>query len=547
MLRAEYAAPAWMILAFALAITGRAQKLKRFSFQEYALALIAPAGAIFINLLGTNPHTHLVIRLGAVSFVAAMLYICSRWAALVEVEGAREIGALHTWLGTGLLAGLAWYETPSAYSAPIWCGMALAMVVLGNMLKRRSLAAQGHCLAAAGIISALAVNLHTAMLGHRDMQLLATVGICAALLYLCSRWSASFEAEKRLHISDVYTWAGSTLIFLLVWYELQPVTVAVAWALLGIVLFELGLGRHLSSLRWQSYAALVGSFVRIFYFNINATGNPGEISPRVWTLVFLATVFFYLYARLAAATDETLEHDRILKTSPVLCYFGSITVAALMRAELDPNWVVAAWAAMILVLLALAWKLRRVIFLEQGLILSMAVLFRAALFNLYESNRILLASEHSRLIYVGVTVGLLFLAVPLALRLRPGEREAVPMEGGLFARLMGVLTRHPDKIIFFIAFGLLTALLYLEVSSNVTLVWGLEALVVFLFALWAGVRSFRLAAIGLLLVCVGRIAVVDLWRFEGNSRWLTGIGLGASLIMVGYMSIRHREAIRKLL
>jgi uncharacterized membrane protein len=40
---------------------------------------------------------------------------------------------------------------------------------------------------------------------------------------------------------------------------------------------------------------------------------------------------------------------------------------------------------------------------------------------------------------------------------------------------------------------------------------------------------------------------VDLWRFEGNSRWLTGIGLGATLILVGYMSIRYREAIRKYL
>lgn len=112
---------------------------------------------------------------------------------------------------------------------------------------------------------------------------------------------------------------------------------------------------------------------------------------------------------------------------------------------------------------------------------------------------------------------------------------------------MAILTRHPEQVVFFIAFGLLTALLYLEVSTTVTMVWGLEALVVFLFALWAGVRSFRLTAIGLLLVSVGRLMLVDLWRFEGNSRWLTGIGLGTSLILVGYMFIRFREAIRKYL
>jgi uncharacterized membrane protein len=93
----------------------------------------------------------------------------------------------------------------------------------------------------------------------------------------------------------------------------------------------------------------------------------------------------------------------------------------------------------------------------------------------------------------------------------------------------------------------LTALLYLEVSTTVTLVWGAEAFFIFLFALWAGVRSFRLAAIALLLVCVARVFLVDLWRFEGNSRWLTGMGLGTALITVGYLSIRYREALRKYL
>jgi hypothetical protein len=544
----EYAAPAWIVLALALAAVGRTFELKRFSFQSYMLALAAFLGAVFLNLAGTGPHTHDMLRLVAVSIVAALLYVCSRWAALVEFEGAREISALHTWLGTGLLAALAWYETPCDYTAPIWCGMALALVVLGSTLKRRSLAVQGHCLAAAGIVSALTVNLYSsATLGHFDGLLLATVGICVAFLYLCSPWSGSLETAKQWQIPEAYTWAASTLLFLLIWYELQPVAVAVAWALFGIVLFELGFGQRSNSLRWQSYAALGGSFARMFYVNINATGNPGEISPRVWTMLFLAAAFFYVYARLAAGTDDSLQRDRKLKAPPLLCYFGSITVAALMRAELDPNWVVVAWAAMIVGLLALAWKLHRRIFLEQGLILSLAVLYKAVLFNFYESHPLLLPSEHTRLLYVGVTVALLFLAVPFALQLRPGVRETVPREGGRFAKLLAALTRHPDQVVFFIAFGLLTVLLCLEIrKAFVTLAWGLEALVVFVFALWAGVRNFRLAAIGLLLVCVARI-VLDLWRFEGNSPWLTGIGLGATLILVGYMSIRFREAIRKYL
>lgn len=546
-LRAEYAAPAWVVMALAAAAAGRTFKLRRYSFQAYALALTAAAGAAGLNLVGTTPHTHNPVRVVTVSIVAALLYVCSRWAELVEVEGAREVGALHTWLGTGLLAVLAWYETPSQYSAPIWCGMALALVVLGSLLKRRSLAAQGYVLATAGFISALAVNLPMATLGHWDGRLLITVGISAALLYLGSFWSGSFAWARQWRIPQAYTWAASSLVFLLGWYELQPLTVAVGWALFGIVLFELGFGRKSLSLRLQSYLTLAASFARIFYVNINAAGKAGEISPRVWSMVFLAAVFFYGYARLAAATGEFLKRDRSIESSSIFCYFGGITIAALMRVELDPPWVAAAWSAMVVVLLALAWRLHRRIFLEQGLILSLAVLYRTVLFNFYETHNLLLASEHSRLLYVGATVALLFLAVPLTLLLRPGAAGSIPAGDGRIEKSLNILCQYPDQLVFFSAFGLLTALLYLEVSSTVTLVWGVEALLVFTFALWAGVRSFRLAAIGLLLICVGRIALVDLWKFEGNLRWLTGIGLGTALILVGYMSIRYSEAIRKYL
>ena len=111
-LRAEYVAPAWMLLAFIVGFAGRELKLKRYSFQAYVLTLVAPVGAIAINLMATTPHTHSLIRLTTVSIVAAMLYVCSRWAALVEVEGARTMSALQTWLGTAILAMLAWYENP---------------------------------------------------------------------------------------------------------------------------------------------------------------------------------------------------------------------------------------------------------------------------------------------------------------------------------------------------------------------------------------------------------------------------------------------------
>ena len=68
----------------------------------------------------------------------------------------------------------------------------------------------------------------------------------------------------------------------------------------------------------------------------------------------------------------------------------------------------------------------------------------------------------------------------------------------------------PPRAVYFIPFVLVTWLLTLETRRGmVTLSWGLEAVIVFLFALWLGERSFRLSGLGLLLLCVAKIVVVD--------------------------------------
>jgi uncharacterized membrane protein len=110
------------------------------------------------------------------------------------------------------------------------------------------------------------------------------------------------------------------------------------------------------------------------------------------------------------------------------------------------------------------------------------------------------------------------------------------------------LGRHPEQLFFFIAIGLLTVLLGLEMRHGmVTLSWGLEGLAVFLLALWLGERSFRLTGLGLLLLCVAKILVDDVWRLNPRDRYLTFIVLGGSLLFVSFLYTRNREALRRYL
>ncbi|HET7840615.1 MAG TPA: DUF2339 domain-containing protein, partial [Terriglobia bacterium] len=106
----------------------------------------------------------------------------------------------------------------------------------------------------------------------------------------------------------------------------------------------------------------------------------------------------------------------------------------------------------------------------------------------------------------------------------------------------------PEQIFFFIPFALLTILLATELRSGlVTLAWGIEAVCVFLFALWVGERSFRLTAMALLLVCAAKIVVMDVWSLHPRDRYLTFIVLGIALTGVSFLYTRYRDTLRQYL
>jgi hypothetical protein len=543
----EYAGPGLIVLALALAVAGNLLKLGDLSYQSYASAALSIWAAVQIDL-ATPLHVHgISLRLLTVGFVAAMLYACARCAHISRVAGATAIAEAHTWAATTLGALLAYYQCSKQWTPVAWCAIALALVWLGARMKRRDLAWQAHVLGLAAFAWLLAVNLGTTGVGHHIPLRLETVAICIVMLYLCSPGAAGFESVRKFRVPQAYTWIGSTLVALLAWYELRPVGVAVAWMVFGLILFELGSLRRSTSLRLQAYVALASSFVRIFFVNLAAAGEPGQISPRVWTVVPLALAFFYVFWRTPEQSDAAFDLDRRLRVGEIHCFFGTITFAALMRAELDAQWVVAGWAAMIVLLLALARQWRLKIFLVQSVLLGAAVLGRGVLYNFLEHSYFASGIWSSRPAAVGVTVGLLFISLVFAFPLRSRTED---LEGGAgeIQRAVTAFIRRPEQFFFFLAVLLLTVLLTLDLRSGmVTLAWGGEAVGIFLLALAVGERSFRLTGLGLLLLCVGKIVLVDVWELHGTDRYLTLIGLGMALLLVSALYTRYREAIHRYL
>jgi len=545
----------WLVEAEALLIAGivNREMVFRWLGQVASVALgIQMLGVDAARVFGERMDGARVVRelrLATVFAIAAVIFYLNahwvrrRWGQLIR--GNLELHVLGRFsyaAGVLAFAGL-WIALPGAWTAVAWGALALLLAIVSARGVGRELAWQANILAAAALVRVLAINLYAVERVHHLTLRLITVSLVAVLFYLTSRWSGALEWLRQRGVPAAHTWAGSTLVALLMWYELRPISVAVAWMLFGIVLLELGNSRNNTALRLQSYVALASSFLRIFFVNLNEVTAPGQVSPRFYTVVPLALAYYYAYRRVDACE---FGHDRTLRAPQVFCWMGTITLAALMRFEIDlPDWVAAAWAALVLVLTAVAWRTGKRIFLHQAMLLAFAAMARAVLHNFYERSYFPPPRWESRWLTVGVPVVLLFAVLPIAFRVRDTAGTA---REHVLGRIAAVFDSHPEQVFFFIPLVLMTVLLALETRRGmVTVSWGIEAVGVFLFALWIGQRSYRLSGLALLLLSVGKILVIDVWRLNPRDRYITFIILGCALLLVSFLYSRHREAVRQYL
>jgi len=284
------------------------------------------------------------------------------------------------------------------------------------------------------------------------------------------------------------------------------------WGAFGLVLFEYGLLRKITQFRYQAYVALVAAFTRIFYSNLTAS-DPGEFwGPRMYTILPLALIFFFVYAQLPEE-EETTGRDRRLHFDVLLAYLGTATIVALFYFQFPIEWVIASWAAVVFALLGAALLLDRPLFLHQGLLLTVLVLARGTTHNLFGASYFGGGDWKGDYLVLSSAAGILLASLFFAFRLR--GRYSVPQNLSPLIRPLAVIASRPEQVEFFIPIILITFMLALKMKSGmVTVSWGIEGVLIFLLALAVKERSFRLTGLGVLLLCVAKIMALDVWGLQ---------------------------------
>jgi hypothetical protein len=543
LLHAPWIAVGWMAFAVALAVVAQQLSYAQLAWQANLVAACATLRTIYANYdLEQRIWPGLGMRIVTISLVAAGLYFVSRKGAPNETT-QRGVAFFHSFAATGLLAALMYYEAPNGWLAPLWATFALVLALVDRRWAVDELRWQAHILAVLTLARTFTFNLHLTATWHNWSVRLLSLSLVAVIFYAIAQVVRMPQEWRERDFHHAYSWAASVLGSLLLWYELQPLSVAVGWAAFGLILFEYGFLRKVKQFRYQAYIAFVAAFARIFFVNLTA-GEPGEFwGPRMYTVMPLAMIFFFVYAQLASEADA---RDRKWHVDALLAYLGTTAIVALLRFQLVQEWVVTAWAALALVLFAAAWLLNREMFLHQGMLLTVATFARGVAHNLFGSGYFSEGDWKGRYVVVGAAVALLLASLAFAFPLR-GRFGAAENSTGA-RRILLTITRRPEQPQFFVPVALLFLMLALKMRAGmVTVSWGIEGLLIILLALALKERSFRLTGLGLLLLCVGKIIVMDVWGLQARDRYITLIIVGSALLLVSYLYSRYRETIRQFL
>ncbi|MCE5307811.1 MAG: DUF2339 domain-containing protein [Acidobacteriales bacterium] len=456
-----------------------------------------------------------------------------RWTPLAALSAAvfylnralRPARVYFGYVAAALVALILGYEMPREYIGPAWVLLAGVLFEFGLDRARRDFRYQAYGAGAAGFVALASVSVFgVGIIAPRPdwaPQLAALVMLYGAAARLMAFRPETLSEGERGAVRNVLSAAGSVMLATLAWNVLPPELVAVAWALEGLLLVELGFALRIPFLGYQGHIAGAFTFGRLFVANFTGTGATGVVSHRVLTVLPIIVLHYYLWKRLREQGQTSLCRAYL--------YTAAFLAFVLMRFELGRVFTVTGWSLFALVLLALGLRYRLDDLRWQSYLLSIGAFIRSWNTNFYIPES--LGGWRMRVLTGAIVIACFYAGEFVC------PRRAVDRIGAR-ARVMFSL----------LATLLLAVLLFYEVSGALlTVAWGLEGVALMVAGFSLRERSMRLSGLTLLGVCIGKLFFYDLRRLDTPHRILSFILLGLFLLGVSWIYTRFRDEVRRYL
>ena len=348
------------------------------------------------------------------------------------------------------------------------------------------------------------------------------------------------EAEERHAAIISYSYP---LIYAMgTWLDLPKVLTAPCWIILGVILLQLGVAKNNYHQRVQGYILCIGAFTRLLMSNMLVQGGISIVSYRVLTCV---PVLLLLYYCVMLLQDEKVRG--MLKGSErrmifIYPYMIFIVIMLLVWYEAPKQFVAPTWG-----MIAVAYSLRGVYsrekhYLSISSIAAIAACARAVFVNLLQAKY--LVGADGNIAFPVVTIGVLYLGNIFYLK----SKEALKEIEGTGEKKITIFLRSSRMIYSLSATVLLTVLLAVKCQGALlTVSFGIEGLLLFLFGFALKEKHWRIYGLVILLVTLAKAFLVDLRQLSTLYYILSLIGLGITLLFVSYIYTKHKDKIRKLI
>ncbi|MBV9759449.1 MAG: DUF2339 domain-containing protein [Acidobacteriaceae bacterium] len=328
--------------------------------------------------------------------------------------------------------------------------------------------------------------------------------------------------RRRRQAFIVLNSLGTCLLFLAIpqrysGHDLFAVWLAEAEALIVAGIF-------LDEILYYRLGVIAGLFVALATVFDEFVSQPHALQPGYAGLFAVAALLFYADSQCFPRRWPRMVKGQFDRNAAVaLAHAAGFLALVALWLACAGVWTAVAWSVLAVTLAAIGGRFQSRELALQASVCAVAVAARAFVVNLSD------VTAYATISWVTPRRLTMLLVIPLLY---------------CAARFAG--TRLGRRVPYFSALFLLTAFIAVELPSGlVTLGWGIEALAVFVFALWAKDKVYRFSALGLLCLCVLKIVFRDVWGLAARDRYLTFMVLGLALLAVSYLYTRFRDVLRQ--
>jgi hypothetical protein len=333
-LHAPWIAVGWIAFAVALAVSTRWIRYRQLAWQANVVAVAAFVRTYFYNLDLEQPFWRGVsYRLFTVSLVILGAYILAKIASDALEDFKPIVRNAYTWPAAFFVGVLIWFEAPVNWIAVFFLAAGIILALVGRRWNIPHLGFQEHLFAMAAVVRTFDFNYHVeGHYGHFSIRLI-TVSLVAAGLYAISRKATLAGAPYAKAMAYLHTTAATSLLALLMWYEVTiPGWLAAFWAIFAFVLTLIDRRFKLDDLRWQAHGLAALTLIRSVGVNLYDQDTWHGLSVRLLSLSIVA-VIFYAMARVIRMPEEWRARD----FHHIYSWSASLLVALLLWYEMQPR------------------------------------------------------------------------------------------------------------------------------------------------------------------------------------------------------------------